>query len=92
MSADQWQRISDTTPRDGSRILLWYPSTRIEDGVAAEGFWDFVYDGDWMVSRGSAHIDRRVRRPTHWMPLPAGPALRGGRTSRPGEGLIKGGV
>jgi hypothetical protein len=76
--ADRWQPIV-TAPRDGSRILLWYPSTREDAGVAAEGFFDVLFDGlfvaEWMVSRGSNHIDRRVRRPTHWMPLPDGPAL-----------------
>ena len=77
MTADRWRPIGDTTPRDGSQILLWYPPTRIEDGVAAEGFWDHLFDGEWMLSRGGNHIDRRVRRPTHWMPMPAGPALGG---------------
>jgi hypothetical protein len=68
----KWRPIAEA-PRDGSRLLLWYPATRIDDGLSVEGFWDRLFDGEWMLSRGGNHIDRRVRRPTHWMPLPAGP-------------------
>jgi hypothetical protein len=75
MNAGRWQPIV-TAPRDGSRILLWYPSTREDAGVAAEGFFDVLFDGVWMVSRGSSHVDRQVRKPTHWMPMPDGPAVR----------------
>jgi hypothetical protein len=74
--ADHWQPIV-TAPRDGSRVLLWYPPTREDAGVAAEGFFDALFDGVWMVSRGSSHIDRRVRKPTHWMPMPDGPVMSG---------------
>jgi hypothetical protein len=67
-----WQPIA-TAPTNGARVLLWYAPTRIDKGEAVEGFWDSLFDGQWMTSRGSSYIDGRLRRPTHWMPLPRGP-------------------
>jgi hypothetical protein len=55
-------------------VLLWYAPTRIDKGEAVEGFWDALFDGQWMTSRGASFIDGRLRQPTHWMPLPSGPA------------------
>jgi hypothetical protein len=69
---EAWQPIA-TAPTNGARVLLWYAPTRIDKGEAVEGFWDSLFDGQWMTSRGSSYIDGRLRRPTHWMPLPRGP-------------------
>ncbi len=68
-----WRPIA-TAPKDGARVLLWYAPTRIDKGEAVEGFWDALFDGQWMTSRGASFIDGRLRQPTHWMPLPSGPA------------------
>ncbi len=67
-----WRPIA-TAPKDGARVLLWYAPTRIDKGEAVEGFYDALFDGQWMTSRGVRHVDVRVRQPTHWMPLPSGP-------------------
>jgi Protein of unknown function (DUF551) len=67
-----WRPIA-TAPKDGARVLLWYAPTRIDKGEAVEGFWDALFDGQWMTSRGASFIDGRLRQPTHWMPLPSGP-------------------
>jgi len=67
-----WRPIA-TAPKGGARVLLWYAPTRIDKGEAVEGFWDALFDGHWMTSRGASFIDGRLRQPTHWMPLPSGP-------------------
>jgi hypothetical protein len=73
-----WQPL-ETAPRDGTRIILWFARTKIDKGEAVEGFFDKVLDGTWMVSRGASFMDRRLRQPTHWMPLPGGPDAGDGR-------------
>jgi hypothetical protein len=60
----------ETAPRDGTRIILWFTRTKINKGEAVEGFFDKVLDGTWIVSRGAYFLYRRLRLPTHWMPLP----------------------
>ena len=67
-----WRPI-ESAPRDGSHVLLWYTPNRVDKGVAVEGFFDMWYDREWMVTRGANFVDRRLRQPTHWMPLPCGP-------------------
>ena len=73
-----WRHIADA-PRDGSRILLFFPETRVHQTLVAEGFFDTLFDGVWMLSRGSSALDLRVRSPTHWAPLPEPPAAGGAR-------------
>lgn len=74
-----WRPIA-TAPKDGSRLLLWLPELqlnyappRIIPALAAEGFFDTLFDHEWMLSRGGVSIDYRPLVPTHWMPLPTGP-------------------
>lgn len=57
-----WQPI-DTAPRDGTRVLLWYPAW-IQHVFTAEfehGNWQ---TGVWYSNRA---------KPTHWMLLPSPP-------------------
>ena len=70
--AAAWRPIA-SAPKDGARVLLWYAPTRIDKGEVVEGFWDALFDGQWMTSRGASFIDGRLRQPTNWMPLPSGP-------------------
>lgn len=67
-----WRHIAEA-PRDGSRILLFFPDTRFHEAMVAEGFFDILFDGVWMLSRGSSALDLRVCSPTHWAPLPEPP-------------------
>lgn len=86
--AMQWRPI-ETAPKDGTRILLYYPASN-----------DLGYDrtvaGRWDIDRFSSRpkpywtndLERmlgvRVLRafpPSHWMPLPAAPAA----LAKPGE-------
>lgn len=65
----EWQPI-ETAPKDGTRILLYLPESRIANVVFG---WRFPVDDDWMmeVADGAYPIDVPV---THWMPEPEGPA------------------
>ena len=59
-----WQPI-ETAPRDGTRILLYFPAMdkgeRIFAGPFAHGMWQI---GVWFA---------RPPNPTHWQPLPPPP-------------------
>lgn len=77
-----WRRIR-TAPRDGTRLLLWSsgPSHAehyvgyYERGEAGE---ESQHIGWWTEDGGD--ID-----PTHWMPLPAPPALSKSTPTQKGE-------
>ena len=61
----QWIRVTDRLPADGAEVLVW---PRPDDEVptashSAAGGWFSQYEDE-------VH----EREPTHWMPLPAGPA------------------
>ena len=72
----EWQPI-ETAPKDGTRIILYFPRTDIVIG----GSWQEVRDGDW---ESGYHywfewkVDDKLFfmeddpdwwNPTHWMPL-----------------------
>lgn len=58
----EWQPI-ETAPRDGTRILVFYP---VLDGHIFTAGFEF---GTWQ----SGIWDGRREQPTHWMPLPEPP-------------------
>jgi hypothetical protein len=63
-----WQSI-ETTPRDGSKILLW---ARIHTQAAAtSSFMIGLYDISFGWVTASYGVTPIV--PTHWMPLPNAP-------------------
>lgn len=81
---DSWRPI-DTAPKDGTELFLWcgrlkVGSWRVDEGFASkEPMWlDDSYD-DFSCGFASTPI-----YPTHWMPLPAAPALRP-QTAESGE-------
>lgn len=65
---NDWQPI-ETAPKDGSRILLYWPkTTRIPIKIII-GNWR----GDYW-SNDLLYFDEEKRNcPTHWMPLPEPP-------------------
>lgn len=71
-----WRPI-ETAPKDGSAVLVWPPTWR---GVISVARWDTDYrtrgPGNPYWRRIDAHavMDSRNNPPTHWAPLPAGPA------------------
>lgn len=62
-----WQPI-ETAPTLGKWVLLWWPD------VTDAAFVGYCIDGQW---RAATSGDRwpTLPGPTHWMPLPAGPAV-----------------
>jgi hypothetical protein len=68
VDAGEWLPI-ETAPKDGTDILLWCPLPGSEYSVVGklcDGWWQSSYEGE------------DVFNPSHWMPLPAPPANRGG--------------
>ncbi len=53
-----WRRVKDENPEDGTEVLVW-PRDRLS--VTA------IHDKD------AGYLPIGPSRPTHWMPLPAGP-------------------
>jgi hypothetical protein len=69
--AVSWQPISTAT-KDSSRILSWSN----EEGYHV--VWADTWMGDdvWMREDTGTLWEWRLANPTHWMPLPATPALK----------------
>lgn len=68
---DSWRPI-ETAPKDGTRILVGH-SDAVFDAWWEEGGGN----GDgWVDGCDDRYEDLIVYEPTHWMPLPAAPALR----------------
>lgn len=61
----EWQPI-ETAPKNGATLLVWRPS---------EGEHYPAHVGVDLWSDKSWYRSRRYQQPTHWMPLPAPPAL-----------------
>ena len=74
-----WRPIADA-PRDGSRIILFFPEIKYpaRGPLVAEGFFDVLFDKVWLPSRGGAAL-LDGRAPTHWAPLPEPPVAGGAR-------------
>lgn len=75
VAVSQWRPV-ETAPKDGSHVFLWFPPNREDAGAVCGGYFDAIFDQVWMLTHGRGAIDQRVRRPTHWMPLPEGPEPR----------------
>jgi hypothetical protein len=74
-----WQDIS-TAPKDGTEIDLWCMS--LADGAGSRFAEMFFNDGNWEDWR--SHRLEPKWKPTHWMPVPAGPIIRrDGNSERP---------
>ncbi len=66
-----WRPI-ETAPRDGSKMLLFFPGPypdELEDGVVTGRF---LAPGWWLSAIWASSMAHK--RPTHWMPLPEPPA------------------
>lgn len=73
--ASGWQPI-ETAPKDGTEIDVWCESTANGDngGYRIPDSWWCQTDKNWRT-----HGDNRIswaHPPTHWMPLPAPPAVK----------------
>jgi hypothetical protein len=69
-----WQPI-ESAPRDGTNILVWWPA-QMHCPVTAHwntGKWSDAGIGWKLTGWGMA----MQTEPTHWMPLPLPPELRG---------------
>ena len=76
-AAQRWQPI-ESAPRDGTRILLFFPN----DVGVISGEWNFEqfyanpkphFTHDQEQRWGVRHM--RANQPTHWQPLPLPPAI-----------------
>lgn len=79
----EWQPI-ETAPKDRSPIVIAVPTKDRDDFIVGEAYFDPEhYDGEWWWA-GTGHGDYHGgpiseinhHMPTHWMPLPAPPAIR----------------
>lgn len=66
----EWRPI-ESAPRDGTEILCW-PGLRKPE-TAVTGAWLDTRGGPCWVELGVGHHNG-YWRPTHWLPLPKGPA------------------
>lgn len=89
MNSD-WQPI-ETAPKDGSPVLLYH--TMCDNGYQDVGYWDEKfhtnydewseekmepsYRGGWTAGAYAADEELVELFPSHWMPLPNPPTLRG---------------
>ena len=79
--ASQWRPI-ETAPKDGEEILVMY--MHIDTQIVHNGFWledpqDPDSTGWWtyLRSEGAREKLEGWRMPTHWIPLPKLPAIKG---------------
>jgi len=70
MAEREWRPI-ESAPRDGTEILCW-PGLRKPE-TAVTGAWLDTRGGPCWVELGVGHHNG-YWRPTHWLPLPKGPA------------------
>ena len=71
---DSWRAI-ETAPKDGDAILITRPTLFTAEERWHVVRWDEV-DEMWVCHDGKFDSYLRGPDPTHWMPLPAAPALR----------------
>lgn len=63
----EWQPIA-TAPRDGSVLLLYWPTLSITNYPAVGVNHDDGYGWEWLSNRDYGEVF-----PTHWLPLPEAP-------------------
>lgn len=66
----EWQPI-ETAPRDGTIILMFYPTRYLGPNKTIVGKWTKYNGGSWQNDEFS--MSDTPEQPTHWMPLPAAP-------------------
>lgn len=71
---NQWQPI-ETAPKDGQLIFLWNPK---EPAVSKFGKWARHLETSHFCWTSPKNISYS-NLPTHWMPLPAAPAIAEGK-------------
>ncbi len=65
---EEWRPI-DTAPKDGTPVLLYFPSRYQGKGGISWGCW---INNEWLDS-----VAIRDNSATHWMPLPPPPSKEG---------------
>jgi hypothetical protein len=84
-----WQPI-DTAPNDATEVLVYWPQHALDDednstdeivgGTIATSAWAGGWHEPDYISGHGLHMDDDwcyAAEPTHWMPLPRGPAKKG---------------
>lgn len=86
--ADGWRPI-ESAPKDGSTIDVWRDGTREtvywglpphecgEMGQYCDSDWHSIKKPGWICSTFGEFVGGQYAPFTHWMPLPAGPAVGG---------------
>jgi hypothetical protein len=82
MSEMMWRPI-ETAPKDGTRVLLYWPSYAYDEGDDGEPLIDIGWytenpRGPWRYFTNTGEQDcyglaDSSHQPTHWMPLPPSP-------------------
>lgn len=92
---ERWQPI-ETAPRDWTDVLLYLPDE--DDGTGARGVvkgWFSMKDGGfdcWFGCGINSESNADPCSPTHWMPLPAPPALSSLRPAEVGSATDTSGI
>lgn len=78
ISVNGWKPI-ETAPRDGTLVDLWFANEGETWRVTDCAWHDnaFLDKGAWMTPRDGviiAPVGLPWIQPTHWMPMPSGPA------------------
>ena len=74
----EWKPI-ETCPKTPTARLVWVPENQCIYCVAWKEDREYPWSGTWVIF-GGGHRDA-IKRATHWMPLPAPPALKKGQTN-----------
>ncbi len=62
----KWEPI-DTAPKDGTRVILFYPA---QGGFSDMGRWN-VPSSHYLPHWNNGRLN--IHEPSHWMPLPPAP-------------------
>jgi hypothetical protein len=66
--AEGWRPIDENTPKDGTRLWLYWPNCAPDDRQSV-GWWHEDIRGAWWMD----HADSERENPTHWRHLPEAP-------------------
>jgi hypothetical protein len=66
--AEGWRPIDESTPKDGTRLWLYWPNCAPDDRQSV-GWWHEDIRGAWWMD----HADSERENPTHWRHLPEAP-------------------
>ena len=75
LRAEEWQPI-ETAPRDGTRVLAWWPDAYDNGSAVQVETWWGPFHGSALCGWQSAFEEAAAppHGPTHWRPRPAPPA------------------